>query len=306
MPRISFTASASRCGGGLGMCWCRRLFAPGRDLIALTGSLFLIALASGPASAQFYVRSPEVDKGEAEIEENGALYSGPGEDERLRQAHEIEGKYGITERFEVILEGELEQPIGEDLGGKAIELGGQYEIIKRHGDGLGVAFRTLYEFALPDNSPDEILFGPLARVVRGRDSATINTFFVGQLGDHVEIDEDYLLLDSKEVEHGQHAANFKNGFFHNGSLLFIVTSSYDLGRQNFRPRSLLVILLPAARELCPWGMRGSMPSVSSAFPILKRQGPGSILRLPDLNEKDICPQACMSKYGARRRLSALG
>ena len=106
------------------MCWCKRLFSPGRDLITLTFSMFLLALASAPASAQFYVRSPEVDKGEAEIEEHGALYSGPGEDERLRQSHEIEGKYGITERFEGILEGELEQPIGEDLEGKAIELGG--------------------------------------------------------------------------------------------------------------------------------------------------------------------------------------
>jgi Putative MetA-pathway of phenol degradation len=78
--------------------------------------------------------------------------------------------------------------IGENLEGKAIELGGQYEIIERHGDGLGLAFRTLYEFSLPDDSPDEILFGPLARLVTGHDSATINTFFVGQVGDQVEID----------------------------------------------------------------------------------------------------------------------
>jgi hypothetical protein len=169
------------------MC-CKSLFAPGRDLITLTFSVFLLALASAPASAQFYVRSPEVDKGEGEIEEHGALYSGPGEDERLRHTHEVEGQYGITERFEGILEGELEQPIGEDLEGKAIELGGQYEIIERHGDGLGLAFRTLYEFALSEDSPDEILFGPLAKFVRGQDSATINTFFVGQVGDHVEID----------------------------------------------------------------------------------------------------------------------
>jgi hypothetical protein len=170
------------------MCWRKSLFAPGRYLITLTFSVFLIVSASAPASAQFYVRSPEVEKGDAEIEEHGALYSGPGEDERLRQTHELEGKYGITERFEVILEGELEQPIGEDLEGEAIELGGQYEIIERHGDGFGFAFRTLYEFALPDGAPDEILFGPLAKFVRGRDSATINTFFVGQVGDHVEID----------------------------------------------------------------------------------------------------------------------
>jgi len=154
---------------------------------------FALALSAtfavvSPAPAQFYVRSPEVSKGEAEIEEHGALYSGPGEDERLRQSHELEGKYGITERFEVILEGVFEQPIGEDFEAEEVELGGQYEIIQREGDGFGLAFRTLYEFALQGRSPDEILFGPLAKVVKGRDSATINTFFVGQVGEHVEID----------------------------------------------------------------------------------------------------------------------
>jgi hypothetical protein len=158
-----------------------------RILIFFGIAAFIIGMAA-PASAQFYVRSPEVDKGEAEIEEHGALYSGPGEDERLRQTHELEGKYGITERFEVILEGVFEQPIGEDFEAEEIELGGQYEIIERHGDGFGLAFRTLYEFALLGGSPDKILFGPLAKFVRGRDSATINTFFVRQVGDHVEID----------------------------------------------------------------------------------------------------------------------
>jgi hypothetical protein len=166
----------------------RTIITPWRVALSCGFVFSALALASSPASAQFYVRSPEVDKGEAEIEEHGALYSGPGEDERLRQTHEVEGKYGITERFEVILEGELEQSIGENLEGEAIELGGQYEIIERHGDGLGLAFRTIYEFALPDDSPHEILFGPLANFVRGRDSATINTFFVGQVGNHVEID----------------------------------------------------------------------------------------------------------------------
>jgi hypothetical protein len=129
-----------------------------------------------------------VEKGELEIEEHGAAYSGPGADERLRHSHEVEGKYGITERFEVIVEGVFEQPIGESFKAEEIELGGQYEIIERRGDGLGLAFRTLYEFALEDHSPDEILFGPLIKLVQGRDSATINTFFVGQVGDHVEID----------------------------------------------------------------------------------------------------------------------
>jgi hypothetical protein len=159
----------------------RAIFSFGQVLSAL---LF----AASPACAQFYVRSPEVEKGVAEIEEHGAFYSGPGEDERLWQTHELEGKYGITERFEAILEGEFEQKIDEEFEAKALELGGQYEIVQREGDGLGFAFRTLYEFALQDGSPDEILFGPVAKFVRGRDSVTINTFFVGQVGDHVEID----------------------------------------------------------------------------------------------------------------------
>ena len=145
-------------------------------------------LAISPVWAQFYVRSPEVEKGEGEIEEHGAFYSGPGEDERLTQTHELEGKYGITERFQVILEGEFEQPRSEDFEAEALELGGQYEIIQREGDGVGLAFRTLYEFALLGGSPDEILFGPVAKFVKGRDSATINAFFVGQVGNDVEID----------------------------------------------------------------------------------------------------------------------
>jgi hypothetical protein len=160
----------------------------GRTIIYLGVAITLCSTSVPSAWAQFYVRSPEVNKGEVEIEEHGALYSGPGEEERLRQTHEVEGKYGLTERFEVILEGVFEQPIGEDFKAEEIELGGQYELIERHGDGFGLAFRTLYEFALEDHSPDEILFGPLAKFVRGRDSATINTFFVGQVGEHAEID----------------------------------------------------------------------------------------------------------------------
>jgi hypothetical protein len=144
--------------------------------------------ATSVASAQFYVRSPDVEKGDLAVEEHGAVYSGPGEEEQRRQSHEVELKYGFTDRWEGIVEGFFRQDIGESLTARQFELGGQYEIIERKGDGLGLAFRTIYEFALQDHSPDEILFGPLAQYVVGRDSATINTFFIGQLGDEAEID----------------------------------------------------------------------------------------------------------------------
>ena len=151
-------------------------------------AFILLALGSLPASAQFYVRSPDVEKGELALEEHGAIYSGPGEEERRRQSHEVELKYGFTDRWEGIVEGFFRQDIGESLKAKQFELGAQYEIVEREGDGLGVAFRSIYEFALQDRSPDEILFGPLAKYVVGRDSLTANAFFIGQLGEYADID----------------------------------------------------------------------------------------------------------------------
>ncbi len=129
-----------------------------------------------------------MERGELELEEHGAVYSGPGEDEHLRQTHELEGVYGLTDRFEVILEGVFEDPIGDDFKAEEIELGGQYELIEREGDGFGLGFRTLYEFALEGDSPDEILFGPVAKLAMGHTSAALNTFLVGQVGDEAEID----------------------------------------------------------------------------------------------------------------------
>ena len=160
-----------------------------RRLIACLGvASCMLVLSAHSASAQFYVRSPDVKKGVTAIEEHGALYSGPGEDERRRQSHEVELKHGLTDRWELIVEGTFRQDIGESFEARRLELGAQYEIVERRGDGWGVAFRTLYEFALQDDIPDEILFGPLAKYVRGKDSFTFNTFFVGQLGSEAEID----------------------------------------------------------------------------------------------------------------------
>jgi hypothetical protein len=165
---------------GTGSRWDRVLLAAA---LLLTG---VTLLTPGSASAQFYVRQPDVENGETEFEEHGAVYVGPGDDEALRQSHEVEFKRGLTDRAQLIVEGFLEQPIGESLQATEFEIGGQYELIKPQGDGFALAFRTLYS-AVKD-APDEILFGPLARYAKGRNSTTLNTFFVSQVGDHPEID----------------------------------------------------------------------------------------------------------------------
>ena len=163
------------------------LLALRRPIACLGAASCLLVLSAHIAAAQFYVRSPDVKKGVTALEEHGAFYSGPGDDERRRQSHEVELKHGLTDRWELILEGTFRQDIGESFEARRLELGAQCEIVERRGDGWGVAFRTLYEFALQDDIPDEILFGPLAKYVRGKDSFTINTFFVGQVGSEAEI-----------------------------------------------------------------------------------------------------------------------
>jgi hypothetical protein len=160
----------------------------GRALLAITMVFTVITLLTpSRAAAQFYVRQPDVEKGVSEVEEHGAAFVGPSDDEELRQSHEVEFTRGLTDRTELIVEGFFEQPIGDNLQATEFEIGGQYELIKPQGeDGFAFAFRTLYE-AVKD-APDEILFGPLARYEVGRNSTTLNTFFVGQVGDHPTID----------------------------------------------------------------------------------------------------------------------
>lgn len=126
------------------MKWGRDFYARWRTTIFVSIAALQFHLATLPAAAQFYVNSPEVKKGETKIEEHGALYAGPGEAERLRQSHSVELKHGFTDRFEVIVEGVFRQSIGESIEARLLELGAQYEIVKRHGDGLGLAFRTFY------------------------------------------------------------------------------------------------------------------------------------------------------------------
>lgn len=143
--------------------------------------------AEAPAWAQFdqesfNVRQPEVEKGETEIEEHGAFFSGPTTEEDLRQSHEIEATYGVTDRWQLIVEGLLEQPVHENLEGTEIEVGTQFEMIKRKGDGFDLAFRAEYEAELEHDEADEILFGPIMKYTLGRASTTFDAFFTGQVG----------------------------------------------------------------------------------------------------------------------------
>lgn len=147
-------------------------------------------LTPGPAGAQdsFYVRQPEVQNGETEIEEHGAVLAGTNATEDLRQSHEVEVTQGVTDRWQLIVEGLFEQPLHENLQATEVEAGSQFEMIKRKGDGFDLAFRTEYEAELEHDQANEILFGPIMKYVQGRASTTFDAFFTGQVGDKADTD----------------------------------------------------------------------------------------------------------------------
>jgi hypothetical protein len=186
LPTVDYLG-ASRRAGGIGLS----IAGPGsrrRWMLAAAAVMivWITLLTPSLAWAQFYVRQPDVEKGESDVEEHGAIFAGPGSDEDLRQSHEAEFTHGLTDRVQLIVEGFLEQPIGESLQATEFEIGGQYQFIKAESDGFAFAFRALYEGVR--DAPDEILFGPLAQLQKGPNSTTLNTFFVGQVGEHPEID----------------------------------------------------------------------------------------------------------------------
>lgn len=145
-------------------------------------------LKPGPAWAQdsFYVRQPEVENGQTEIEEHGAVSADPTMEENLRQSHEVEVTEGLTDRWQLIVEGLFEQPPHENLQATEVEVGTQFEMIKRRGDGFDLAFRTEYEAEFEHDQADMILFGPIMKYVQGRASTTFDAFFTSQLGDKAD------------------------------------------------------------------------------------------------------------------------
>jgi hypothetical protein len=150
--------------------------------VALAAFLVLLFGTSLPAEAQFHVAQPDVVKGEAVVGDHAAIYSDHGTEEKLRQGHEVEAIYDFTDRWELVAKGLFLEPIGEPLEAKNYQLGLHYELVQRHGEGLALAFRTFYGFSAESGVPDDLIYGPLARLVLGKNSATINSFFVSQVG----------------------------------------------------------------------------------------------------------------------------
>ncbi len=176
--------------------------------LAVAGLMFGTAK---PALAEFEIQESQVEKGEVELEYRGAVHWGfpraeqeeaeEGEDEEagevaeeeeegefLRQSHDFEFAYGITERWLFSTTLGTDEPLDGDYDVSSVEVELQYEIIQREGNGLGLAFTGGYGFATRSGEADEIEFGPIVELASGNLLLTFNPFFSSQVGDNRETD----------------------------------------------------------------------------------------------------------------------
>src|SRR4029077_15387721 len=117
------------------------------------GWLLAGAAEAGPAEVE--IQEAEVEKGEVEIEYRGAVHwgfpagekqeagaeGGALEDEEeapLRESHDLETEWGITDRGLVSAAFTADQPLGGNFETSAVGFEVQYEIIEPQGKGLGL------------------------------------------------------------------------------------------------------------------------------------------------------------------------
>jgi hypothetical protein len=186
-----------------------------RKLQHLASTVAISAIVTGvlavtgakPVLAEFEIQEAEIDGGEVEIEYRGAYHWGipkaaegeeAEEDEAdfaevndTRQSHELEFQMGINDWWMISLTAGFDQPLGDDLHASAVEIETQFGVIRRHGNGIGLAFQMGYEQAINHGAVDdfeanEFGFGPIVELASGPFLLTLNPLFGKQIGTYAD------------------------------------------------------------------------------------------------------------------------
>jgi hypothetical protein len=183
--------------------------------LAVTAAISALASAgltigmTMPALGEFEIQETQVERGEVELEYRGAVHwgfpkaekedaaseEGEGEvaeeeeeGEFLRQSHDFEFQWGMTDRFMFSTTLGTDEPLDKDFDLSGVEIELQYEAIQREGNGLGLAFIGAYGFATRGGEADEIEFAPFFELASGNFLFTGNPIFVAQVGNNRETD----------------------------------------------------------------------------------------------------------------------
>ena len=159
--------------------------------IAMVG---LTLAGTKPVLAEFEIQEAGIQKGEIEIQYFGAVHWGiptatdDNEDVNdLRQSHELQFQMGITDWWMLSVTNGFDQPNDDNLKMTSVELETQFQLIKREGDGIALAYQGGYAQAInhgnQNGNANEISFGPIVELAKGPVVLTLNPLFNRQQGE---------------------------------------------------------------------------------------------------------------------------
>ncbi len=166
-----------------------------RAFLIVGSFLVLAAVLPGSAKAQFTINSPKVEKGEVEVETHGAIQSGfpKSEDDdsgetRVRQGHEVEIGYGLTDFWKAELGLSFQKPVGDGFQASAIELENTLQLgtVERWNMTFGLLASVSLGIGGADE-PDSFEIGPLLQFGDEKSGSLIlNGIFGKTFGDNRE------------------------------------------------------------------------------------------------------------------------
>jgi hypothetical protein len=165
--------------------------------IAFAAALTLVR-PTGQARAEYEIPEVDAEKGAFEAEYRGASHwglprAGEDDDDLLRQSHEVEFQYGLTDWWMLRLTPNVEQPDGESIELASVGIETQFVLLPRRGGILGIAVMAgygPYSLFVDDDHTDEFEFGPVVEYAPGPWLFTVNPRLTDETG-HAA-DQDWL------------------------------------------------------------------------------------------------------------------
>lgn len=159
--------------------------------VLFAAALLILIRPSGQARAEFEIPEVDAEKGAFEAEYRGAAHGGlPRADEDdgrelLRQSHELELQYGLTDWWMLRLTPNVEEPDGGNIKLASIGIETQFVLMSRNDGLLGIALMAgygPYSFFIEDEEVDEFEFGPVVEFAPGRWLFTFNPRLFDEIG----------------------------------------------------------------------------------------------------------------------------
>jgi hypothetical protein len=164
-------------------------------VIAPCAAAAALSLSGSFALAEFEIPEVDVDRGTIEGEYRGAQHWGlapqsPDEEaDVLRQSHEVEIQYGITDFWALRLTPNVEQPDGESTELNSIGIETQFVLVRRNEGPFGLAFMAGYSpvsLFVELDQPDEIEFGPVVELAGKNWLTTFNPRLARDVGEFAD------------------------------------------------------------------------------------------------------------------------